>query len=110
MLHSLTSCGESSDVMFAFSMNASLMMFTVNCFVFLILSAVSFRPPSGSCAMDMETSGGDCVTWLNKLQWKDGEFDQRCTITSPAYGVRTPIRRGSSLPEWRQVLDSTFRD
>ena len=73
--HSLTSRGESIDVTFAFSRNGSLMMFTVNCFVFLMLSAVSFRPPSESEEIDTETSGGDCVTWLNQLPRRD--HDQR---------------------------------
>ena len=70
MPHSLTSRGESSEVTFAFSTNGSLIMFTVNCFVFLMLSAVSFRSPSDSCEMDTETIGGDCVTWLNQLPRK----------------------------------------
>ena len=65
--HSPTSGGESIDVMLAFSMNGSLMRFTVNPFVFLMFAAVSLRPPSASCATEMEMSGGDCETWLNRL-------------------------------------------
>ena len=86
--HSLTSRGESSDVMFAFSTNGSLMMLTVNCFIFLMLSAVSFWLPSGSGKIDTEISGGDCVTWLNQLRQK--EHGQRV-------GVRTPELCGGSL-------------
>ena len=63
--HSPTSGGESTDVMFAFSMNGSLMMFTVKFFVALMLCAVSFMPDAalGLADTEIETRGGLCVTY-----------------------------------------------
>ena len=61
------------------------MMFTVNCFVFLMLSAVSFRPPSESEEMDTETSGGDCVTWLNQLEAKETQSALQYSLSVHTY-------------------------
>ena len=63
--HSLTSLGALSEVTFAFSMNGSLMMFTVKFFVALMLCAVSFMPDAalGLADTEIETRGGLCVTY-----------------------------------------------
>ena len=93
--HSPTLGGESIDVTFAFSMNGSLMRFTVNPFVLLMFAAVSLRPPSGSCATEMEMSGGECETWLNKLAvglgW-EGKGRVRSTGLGLVSAARLPRR------------------
>ena len=61
--HSLTSLGVSMEETFAFSMNGSLMMFTVKPLVSLMFLKVSFS--SGStrlCAIDTDKTGGKWVT------------------------------------------------
>lgn len=56
--HSLTSSGASIEVEFAPSMKGSLMMFTVNPLVALILAAVSLRPRGPLLLQLIETTGG----------------------------------------------------
>ena len=65
MDHSLNPCGASREETFAFSTNASLMMFTVKLLVALILRAVSFMLPFALC-METLMSGGLCVTWWGR--------------------------------------------
>ena len=60
--HSLTSSGASTEVVLAPSMKGSLMIFTVNPFVALILDAVSFRPCGPLLLQLIEMTGGWCET------------------------------------------------
>lgn len=66
--HSLKSVGASIHETFAFSMNGSLMIFTVKPFVALMLPAVSFGPPSGRAEHETEIIGGLCVTYVSRGQ------------------------------------------
>lgn len=66
--HSLMLAGRSSEVMFAFSTNGSLIMLTVNCFVALMFCVVSFWPPLGVMAQETEITGGKCVTYSLKCK------------------------------------------
>jgi len=61
MDHSLNPGGASTEVTFAFSMNGSLMMLTVNPWLFLTLFVVSLIR-AGPFEQENDTMGGQLVT------------------------------------------------